>query len=191
MTLWTRRRPSNATMTTSWTSEGSRCRTFSWLIKTRSGECPCLLAPLPWPFSGLAGGAATLSSGSPHHGTSWEWGRGGKHWLVGPHPAPSLPSSLGRLQAADQSYLASGYSTQTASSCWCGSLSFPVSRTQCGRGLPKATSEARQEQPRSQGRLTEKKEFEFFFPYVDVLILINHLFPPPAPPPHPLSAPPP
>lgn len=110
MTLWMRLRQSNATMTTSWTSEGSRCRTFSWLIKTRSGECPCL----PAPFS-LAGGAAVLSSGSPHHGTSWEWGRGGVHcWLVGPHPPPSLPSSLGHLQAADQSYLASWYSTQTA-----------------------------------------------------------------------------
>lgn len=51
MTLWTRPRLSNATTTTSWTSEGSKCRTFSWLIKTRSGECPCLPAPFcPGPF---------------------------------------------------------------------------------------------------------------------------------------------
>lgn len=88
-----RPRQLSATMTTSSTSEGSRCRTFSWLIKMRSGECPCLPAPFALAhFSGLAGGAAALSSSSsPQHDASWEWERGGKQcWLVGPPPVSLL-----------------------------------------------------------------------------------------------------
>lgn len=157
-------------------------------------SAPTFLFSFPWHVSpGPASGACSpvLFPFSPIQNFLVGWGMGITTALADgfssslqclPWPPTHLPSPLSSVSGTPpgswpEPPIPLGQQTDCFPLDGFGSLSSLVARTLCGCGiLPKATSESRQEKQRPQGRL-KKKNFNFFL-FVDVLILINHLFPP-------------
>lgn len=160
-------------------------------------SAPTSLPPLPWHVSpGPASGAAVLSS-SHFPNLEFPGGGGGEvqqHWLMGSppyfgdcHSPPPYPPTvsllhcphLGHLQAAGQSHLApGGAADRLLPTCWCWAIVIPDHQDPVWLWHPPKGDERLQTRKAKISGSFDRKRILIFFPFVDVLILINHLFPP-------------